>query len=79
MAKTRNNPPTVLPDDADSLRVQFYLSEGVPRVRFEFPSQQKTFDHAINEYSSLTGAQKTNLRAMLLALRDETFTLEGYT
>jgi hypothetical protein len=78
MSKTRANPSTVLPDDSESLRVQFYLSEGAPRVRFEFPGQQKTFDHAISEYSSLTGAQKTNLRAMLLALRDETFTLEGY-
>lgn len=79
MSKTRANPPTVLPDDADSVRVQFYLSEGLARVRFEFPAQQRTFDHALSEYSSLSGAQKTTLRTLLTALRDETYTLEGYT
>jgi hypothetical protein len=79
MPKSRNNPPTVLPDDADSLVVSFYISDGAPRVTFRFPEQNKSFDHAVSEYSSLTNTQKNNLRTMLLALRDETFTLEGYT
>jgi hypothetical protein len=78
MSKTKANPPTVLPDDADSLLVHFYISEGIPRVTFEFPSQGRRFDHAISEYNTLSGAQKTALRALLTALRDETFTLEGY-
>lgn len=84
MSKSKNSPPVVLPDDADSISVRFYISaseppgSGVPRVTFEFPGQNKRFDHAISEYSSLTGAQKNNLRSMLVALRDETYTLEGF-
>ncbi len=60
------------------MRVLFYLADGDPRVTFFFPGEGKFFDHAISEYSSLSGAQKNNLRTMLQALRDETFTLEGY-
>lgn len=78
MSKTKANPPTVLPDDTDSISVHFYISDGAPRVVFDFPGQGKRFDHAISEYSALTGTQKNNLRAMLQALRDETYTLEGY-
>lgn len=79
MAKTKNQPPLSLPDDADSISVHFYISDGVPRVVFDFPTAKQRFDHAISEYSSLSGAQKTTLRSLLTALRDETFTLEGYT
>ncbi len=79
MSKSKAQAPAVLPDDADSISVRFYISDGAPRVTFEYPSQNKRFDHAISEYNSLTAGQKTTLRTLLLALRDETFTLEGYT
>jgi len=77
--KTRAQPPVTLPDDANTLSVRFYLSDvgNVPRVIFSFPGGQ-SFDHALSEYSTVTGAQKTALRATLLALRDETFALEGF-
>ena len=78
MSKSRNSPPVVLPDDADSLAVTFYVSDGLPRVTFQFPAQSKRFDHALSEYNSLSGAQKTTLRTLLTTLRDETFSLEGY-
>ena len=82
MPKSKANAPTVLPDDANALSVQFYISDAasgnVPRVSFTYP-QGAHFDHAISEYTTVTPAQKTALRAILLALRDETFTLEGYT
>ena len=79
--KTKSQPPINLPDDDNSLWVRFYLSDtppNPPRVEFTFPNGM-TFDHALSEYSTITGAQKTNLRAILLALRNETFTLEGFT
>jgi hypothetical protein len=79
MAKSKANPPTVLPDDADSIVCSFYIADGAARVSFRYPQQNKTFDHALSEYNSLSGAQKTTLRNLLTALRDETFTLEGYT
>lgn len=78
MSKSKNNPPTILPDDADSISVHFFISDGTPMVTFEFPVQSKRFIHALSEYNSLTGPQKISLRSMLTALRDETFTLEGY-
>ena len=78
MPKSRINPPTVLPDDPDSLSVHFFISDGTPMVTFEFSSQKLRFIHALGEYNSLSPAQKNNLRNMLQALRDETFTLEGY-
>lgn len=78
--KTRPQPPQVLPDDANTLSVHFYLSDvgALPRVAFTFPGGAH-FDHALSEYSTLSGAQKTTLRNLLLALRDETFVLEGFT
>jgi hypothetical protein len=78
MARTRANPPTTLPDDALAVRALIYPADGDWRIRFEFPAQQKCFDRSFSECSSLTGAQKTNLRSMLIALRDEILTLEGY-
>lgn len=79
MSKSKARTPIVLPDDADSISVHFYIADGTPRVTFEFAGQSQRFDHAISEYSTLSGAQKTTLRTLLLALRDETYTLEGYT
>ena len=79
MPRSRNNPPTVLPDDANSIRSTFYLSDvdNSPRVAFTFPNGAH-FDHALSEYSTVTPAQKTALRNTLIALRNETFTLEGF-
>lgn len=79
MAKTRAQPPITLPDDANTLSVRFYLSDvgNAPRVEFSFPNGSR-FDHALSEYNTVTGAQKTTLRTILIALRDETFTLEGF-
>lgn len=77
--KSHANPPTVLPDDADSIVAQFYVDSGTPRVQFNFPGSTKSFNHALSEYNTLTAGQKTTLRTLLTALRDETFTLEGYT
>ncbi len=78
MPKSRNRSPIVLPDDTDSLVIHFFISDGAPRVIVEFPQQGISFNHPISDYGSLTANQKNNLRAMLQALRDETFTLEGY-
>jgi hypothetical protein len=76
--RTKANPPTQLPDDADSVSEHFYVSDGVLRVTVNFPAQNKHFDRAINE-TSLTAGQKTTLRALLLAVRDDVLSLEGYT
>lgn len=79
MSKSKARTPIVLPDDVDSISCHFYISDGDPRVTFEFSGQSVKFDHAISEYTTLTGAQKTTLRTLILALRDETYTLESYT
>ena len=85
--KTKARSPEQLPDASDDLRVIFYISDpasgSVPRVQFQFTAANPAgesvfFDHALSEYSTLTPAQKANLRAALLALRDETYTLEGF-
>jgi hypothetical protein len=78
--RTKPQAPLSLPDDANTLSVHFYLSDigNAPRVAFTFPNGQ-TFDHALSEYSTVSGPQKLALRSTLLALRDETFTLEGFT
>lgn len=84
MAKTKPLPPLSLPDDANSLSITFYVADAAavppnhPRIIVHFPNGPN-FDRPVSDYTSLTPAQKTNLRTMLLALRDETFTLEGYT
>lgn len=83
MAKTKPTPPSTLPDDANSLAILFYLASpdatppNHPRVSVQFPGA--SFDHAVSEYTTLTNGQKNTLRSLLLALRDETFTLEGYS
>lgn len=79
--RTKPQPPANLPDDDNTLSVRFYLSDtppNPPRVEVTFPNGA-TFDHALAEYSTVTPAQKTALRGVLLALRNETFTLEGFT
>lgn len=80
MARTRPQPPLSIDDGPNNLSITFYVtSDGTPRVTVTFPGYAGTLDHAVSEYSSLTNSQKNNLRAMLIAIRDETLTLEGFT
>lgn len=79
--RTRQPPPVVVDDSASKLEIRFYISDdasgNVPRLQLIL-SNGLTYDHPMSDYSSLTNTQKNNLRAMLVALRDETLTLEGY-
>lgn len=78
--KTKPQPPLTLPDDANALDVRFYLSDvdATPRCTFTF-ANGTVFDHALSEYSTVSGAQKLTLRNILQALRDESYTLEGFS
>ena len=79
MSKTRQSPPVVVDDGPNALSITFYVAgDGTPRVTLNLPNYPGTLDHAMSEYSSLTGTQKNNLKTMLIALRDETLTLEGF-
>lgn len=80
MAKIRAQPPISIDDGPNNLSITFYIApDGTPRVTVTFPNYGGTLDHAMSEYSSLTNTQKNNLKNMLLAIRDETLTLEGFT
>jgi hypothetical protein len=86
--KTRNTlaQQTVL-DGADDLSIRFYLADAVatppnhPRVEVHLPGPGGgvTVDRPLSEYTDLSGAQKTALRNLLTAIRDQTLALEGFT
>lgn len=84
MAKTLAQPPLTLDNGPNDLGMYFYISDAgsgnVPRVTvtyFRSGTAVRQSDHAISEYTTLTPAQKTSFRSMALAIRDETFTLDG--
>lgn len=84
MAKSFTQPPIVVDNGANDLSVTFYVSDAAsgntPRVAVQYMHNGqivRVSDHAVSEYSTLTPTQKTNLRSMHLAIRDETFTLDG--
>jgi hypothetical protein len=88
LPRSKAQPPEQIPDGANDLACLFYISDpasgSVPRVQFTFkpnsgPLPVVIFDHALSDYTTITPAQKVTLRNLLAALRDETFTLEGYT
>lgn len=86
MAKTKQQPPIVVDNGTNDMSITFYVSDEasghVPRLIVTMLRNGVpviSYDHAVSEYSSLTSNQKQNLRTMLTALRDETFTLEGFT
>jgi len=78
MARTKAQPPISVDDGPNDLSIRFYIADGVPRIIVVLPNGTH-LDHAISEYSSLNGTQKNNLKSMLIALRDETFSLEGFS
>ena len=84
--KTFPQPAINVDNGADDIRMTFYVSDAssgkVPRVILHYLSngqQVRESDHALSEYTTLTPVQKTNFRAMVLTIRDETFTLDGAT
>jgi hypothetical protein len=83
MPKTKPQPGSVLPNSANDVSVRFFISDpasgSVPMVETSFPAQGAIFTHKLSEYTTLTPAQKSNLQTLVVALRDETFTLEGYS
>lgn len=88
MPKSRNLqvPQTVL-DGANDLSIRFYLADAAatppnhPRVAIELVTiggERLQVDRPVSDFSSLSGAQKTALRAALLSLRDEALLLDGF-
>lgn len=83
MAKARNiQVPQTVQDGANDVAIRFYVTAaGAPRVEVQFPTNvgaPVTADRPISDFATLTGAQKTTLRALLTAIRDEALALEGF-
>lgn len=79
---TKTQPALVARNGASDLSIRFYISDpasgSAPRVEVSLLGAGISVDHAVSEYSTLTPANKTSLRTLLTAIRDETFTLEGF-
>jgi len=73
--------------DPDAPALRFYRSDaasgGAPRVEVHIPAPDgsvvETLDVPMSSITSLSGAQKTALRAALQAIYAEVLTLKGYT
>ncbi len=76
-----------VPDGADDLSLRFYIDRRtgdtpVPRVELHLTTvngDEVTVDRPFSDITALTGSQKTNLRNMLIAIRDQVLGLEGFT
>lgn len=87
MAKTRLvQVPQTVPDGADDISIRFYVAisangSKVPSVHLhqETAGAPVVIDRPLSDITSLTTNQKNNLRTMLTAIRDELYTLEGFT
>lgn len=70
-------------DSINANSIAFYRSDANavppndPRVRITL-SDGTQVDHALSEYTSVTGAQKTTLGTIIQSLLTETLTLEGF-
>ena len=76
-------PPVVVDDSTNALQITFFVDQvNGPSVLVHFVDtngqQQYAASYPLSSYSTVTGAQKTALRSVLQAIRDETFTKEGF-
>lgn len=88
MAKTRNiSVPQTVRDGADDLSIRFYIADAAAsppnhaRVVVQYTTSSGSTvesDRPLSDYSSLSGAQKTSLRALLTAIRDQNLALENF-
>lgn len=63
-------------DGADDLEIEFSVPNGVPTVVVRLNGVHSR--RPLSEYTTVSAAQKTTLRTILTAIRDETFTKEGF-
>jgi hypothetical protein len=86
MSKSLAQQALILDNGPNDLRIEFYISDAAatppndPRVIIKYLRSGQVVtssDHPVSAYSTITNAQKLALRNTLLAIRDETFTLDG--
>jgi len=70
---------------ANDLRVTFYISDSasgnIPRVVGHLQRNEQVVinvDRPLTDFTDLTNPQKVILRSLLLAIRDQLLTLEGF-
>lgn len=88
MPKARTVPIVQTVNDApDALSIRFYISDAsanppnVPWVQITLPAVSGDpvhVDRPLSDFTSLTPAQKANLRTLLTAVRDQALALEGF-
>lgn len=70
------------PDTADDVTVGFYVADaaspGGRHLRVVVNLGPVQTDRPLSDYTNLTPANKTALRNLLTALRDQSFSLEGF-
>lgn len=87
MSAQRTPPAQVVDNGVNALSIRFYVSDpsagSVARVEVSLPSATPggspvVVDYALASYTTVSGANKTALRTILIAIRDETLTKESF-
>jgi hypothetical protein len=86
MAWQKNRAPQVARAGADDISIRFYVSDAAAQppntLRVEVQIAHDDGTNTVQDFpittSALTPAQRTQLRAMITALRDQAMALAGY-